>query len=176
MATMEAIRTIYLESDEASVTFASIPQTYKHLQLRGTHRCTQAVGGLALWARLGGNGSIQTSANYHSHMAWGYSSSVYASPSVNQTKFVLYDALHGTSAEGEEYGSFTFDICDYTSTGHDTTVSYISCSSLTHGDKRVLFGTGYWAHSYAVTDIQILPSTANMTRGSEYTLYGIKSS
>ena len=181
MATMEAIKTIYLESDEASVTFASIPQTYKHLQLRGTHRCTHAVGGLALWIRLGGNGSIQTSADYHSHMCWAFSSSVYASTQASQTRFHLYDAMMGVGATGastgaHEYGSFMFDVCDYTVTGHDTTVSYISCASLTHNDKRLLYGTGYWAKSYAVTDIQILPSAGNMIRGSEYTLYGIKSS
>ena len=57
----ELIETQVLGSDVYSITFSSVPQTYKHLQIRLTARCT-ASGSTGDWLSIRFNGD--SSGNY----------------------------------------------------------------------------------------------------------------
>ena len=68
MAVMEAIKTIYLEQDEASIEFLDIPWDYQHLRMQISARST--AGGdnyRIIYMRFGGdwgNDTVDTATNY----------------------------------------------------------------------------------------------------------------
>ena len=182
MAVIEAIATTYLEADAASVTFSSIPATYEHLQIRGTHRADTSptgTGGLAFFIQLGGasDSPVDTGANYSSHHLVGASSSASDGARTGDSYIYIYDMIHGSGVNAAEYATLIMDILDYANTNKNTTVAIHAANALTHGDTRVMFVSGLWDDTEAVTDIKLFSSgSKNLVRGSEYTLYGLNSS
>ncbi len=173
MAVMEAIATQYLEADTASVTFSSIPSTYEHLQVRGSHRSTGSSGGQAFYIEFNG----VSSNTYASHTMVAANSNAMGQRLDSQPYIKIYDGIHGSLALSAEYATILLDVHDYRDTNKNTTVQLQMFDAITYSnDVRATFGTGMWNSTAAVTQIKFTPSNGNLTRGSEYTLYGLKSS
>ena len=64
----ESIATVTLSSSQSSISFTSIPSTYKHLQVRGILRGDRANTGEIVGVQYNGD---TTSANYVSHRLTG---------------------------------------------------------------------------------------------------------
>jgi hypothetical protein len=167
MAIMEAIETVYLEADAASVTFSSIPATYEHLQLRCSLR--DAVMGARSSTDLQFNSD--TGSNYTLHRIHAYGSSKTAAGWASQTKLYAPNAT-GKDASSADYSGVVVDILDYANTNKNTSCQF---RSYVAGVPDVFFESGLWDDTSAVSTITLTGSSV-ITRGSQYTLYGIKSS
>lgn len=174
---MEAIATQYLEADAASITFSGIPGTYEHLQLAGNARCTGTGTSLFNW-HIEFNGSAGTA--YSAHSMQFYDSVKYAKRSTGTAFVTLNSQASGDGIPSMDCGLFMIDILDYANTNKNTTCQTTSGAALTQGASgetvRIAYGSGLWDSTAAVTQIKLTPSSGNVSRGSQFTLYGLASS
>jgi hypothetical protein len=173
MAAIEAIATTYLEADAASVTFSSIPQTYEHLQLRGS--CRMDLSGSmygSLYLQMG-DGSIDTGTNYSTHMMYGAATSTTGGAATGATSINLRATPDGPSTRFPYYGRIVVDLLDYVNTDKNTTTFGV-CG--TGNAEQVALVSGLWDSTAAVDTIKLAPSAGNWFHGSEFTLYGLNSS
>lgn len=150
----------------ASITFSNIPQTYKHLQVRGIARIDggQNRGDLLI------NGDT-TLSNYRFHALYGSGTSA-ASESYSPAADFIYTADSTRTANC--FGATITDILDYTSTTKRKTVR-----SLTGVDTN---GFGYiglessanYNTTAAVTSITLQTRSNNWVQYSTFSLYGCK--
>jgi hypothetical protein len=91
---------------QASITFAGIPQTFSHLQIRGTARSSNgSAGGDSISVSLNGN------TTYRSHYLYGEGSGSAAAGSDTIRNYV--GRAPSASDTASVYGSFVCDILDY---------------------------------------------------------------
>lgn len=153
-------------SSVASITFSSIPSTYKHLQIRGI-MLTASAGG-TVNATLNGD----TAANYSRHRLVGYGTGVDAFGEASISSFRVFGEFAGTGASPIA-AAIVMDILDYSSTNKNKTMR-ISSGVDRNGSGEVQFNSAAWYNSgTAVSSITFTPS-ANFTQYSSFALYGIK--
>ena len=176
MAVIEAIATTYLEADAASVTFSSIPQTYEHLQLRVSSHDSYDASYDILYARF----NSDSGTNYGYHKMEGYATSTNAGGNTGQT-YVWLGAAEGSygATLTTTYGGLIVDILDYANTNKNTTTQSISGVVDPRPTNVVMFSSGLWDDTSAVTQIDlygILSAGGGFVRGTTFTLYGLNSS
>ena len=155
----ESIATVTLSSAN-SVTFSSIPQTYKHLQIRG-------ISNASSWIQLVMNST--TSANYSRHELRGSGSSASADGNGNGD---LIFALGG----GSTYPTaFVMDILDYTSTNKYKTAKTLYGSDQNGSGYVGLTSGAYYSNLNAITSLTFYAyALGNLASGTTLALYGIK--
>jgi len=169
---MEAIQTIYLESDVSSVTFSSLG-SYEHLQLR-----IMTIGNAYNALKNGTfylNGDT-TDSNYHRQYMQGGSSTTFSASSTGSSMWGLVSKADCTP----NYGPAIIDILDYRNTNKNTTVTSFYGSPAAP-NPYLQFVTSVWDNTAAVTSILLCPQGGpeqynGFTRGSSFTLYGLASS
>ena len=113
----ESIATATVTSAVASISFSSIPSTYKHLQIRWVARNGEPYVGS--WAQLTFNGS--TSGYVQDHYLEGDGSSAGAGYQTG-TSWIQLFRPSGSSASANVFGAGVTDILDYTNTNKNKTV------------------------------------------------------
>jgi len=181
MAVIEAIATTYLEADAALIEFTSIPQTYEHLQLRISAKQARVSQSVECTIRLGtGGGAVDTGNNYYSHYMYSYGASTVGAGGGTARAYWkrIGPFVAGASVAGAQYGGGVVDILDYANANKNTTAKSISGSALGGTYPWVNFGSGLWDNTGAVDRIAIAAYnySGDFVRGSEFTLYGLKSS
>jgi len=174
MAVIEAIETVYLEADAASVTFSSLG-SYEHLQLRMNLRTLRASNYETVGIRLNGD----TANNYSTHRMYGTDTSTAAGPETATDRALAAGQMVTTTMDPRTvYGSAIVDILDYRNASKNTTLMFFSANVGTSKDPYVTFGSGLWDATTAVSTILLYPAngSAGFVRGSVFTLYGLKSS
>lgn len=167
----ESIQTVTVGSGgAASVSFTSIPSTYKHLQIRGIARCAASTDRNL---RLFVNGDTNN-ANYKQHWLYGNGSSA---ASENNTISPQIGYLPMSSDTSGIFGATITDILDYTSTNKTKTVRALfgwDGNGSTSG--LVSLGSGFQTSSTsAVSSLTIQMSNgSNLAEFSSFALYGIK--
>jgi hypothetical protein len=164
----ESIQTVTLVSNQPSISFTSIPSTYKHLQIRiraaGTDNTNVRV-------RFNGDGG----SNYSWHSVNGgapYGSNPTASGAGSQSSMMAYDQQLGNSSY---WNVAVADILDYSSTVKAKTMKTVS--GVDNNSGGFLYITsGAWYNSTAVNSITMFPVSNNFFAGSSFALYGIKGS
>jgi hypothetical protein len=176
MAVIEAIETVYLEADVASVTFSSLG-SYEHLQLRcsmKSDRSSSSVDGLQI--DFNDDGHPSTAYSYH----WMRGSSTTASAGgLASGRLRLQNMLADDAGEtpAANFGVAIIDILDYRNANKNTTVMALMGTTGTTLWSTVSFESGLWDNTDAVTKILLdQVNGPNFMRGSEFTLYGLKSS
>ena len=170
MAVIEAIATTYLEAAAASVEFTSIPATYEHLQLRWSARSDRGNTYDQSYFRFNND----LASNYSHHYMSGYASTVVAGGTATQNTIYAY-RLSGSREVAAEFGTTVLDILDYANTNKNTTI--VGTGGILGTYDEVTFYSGLWDSTAAVTSIWLKPyNGSNFPRGSEFTLYGLKSS
>lgn len=158
----ESISTVTVSTAVSSISFTSIPATYKHLQIRGIGKPT-AAGGQELYFTLNGD----TTSNYYSHQLYGNgASAVAASYGTTSNAYITYWS-------GSEFGSFVCDILDYSNTNKNTTTRALGGHDL-NGSGYILLRSGLWMNTSAVSTINLFLSSGNFAQYSQLALYGIK--
>ena len=166
----ESIATVTVSTAVSSISFTSIPSTYKHLQIRGIARTTRTSSGQAT-LRFRINGDDGT--NYSYHRLFGDGSTLTASGEASQSYGYFYFGAT-TSDTSDRFGASVWDILDYTNTSKNTTLRFLGGLD-TNGAGGVGIGSAAWLSTAAVTGITIsIDGAFNFTQYSQFALYGIK--
>jgi hypothetical protein len=160
--------TVVVGSSVPHITFSSIPNTYKHLQIRGLVRTTQNSVQNGCAFQLNGD----TGSNY----AWNqfYTSSG-GTPTAEsyQDNVLRLGELPSANAPAGVFGFVILDIYDYTSTD-----KYTTCHESGGSDRNGtgFLGTNYgvWRNTAVVNSVKLFESSSNWAVGSMFSLYGIK--
>jgi hypothetical protein len=163
----EQIATQILSSNTASVTFSSIPSTYKHLEVRLTHREPSGNNNCDALIRLNGD----TASNYSAHRLRTEGGSV-NSDSLLDT-YIRY-RVPGTNLTGVWEGGI-LSILDYAQTTKNKTTRMLSGYVGGNGHSEVGLYSGSWRNTAAITSITFSSVNGNgIVSGSRFSLYGIK--
>ena len=176
MAIIEAIETVYLEADAASVTFDSVAG-YEHLQLRFSFGSDVPSGD---WKSLTLQFNDDTGSNYTyvQMYAYGTSKTWFGSNSTNTRNGWMSTYDDESVADTYGYGGGVLIIPDYLNANKNTACLEAGGVNNQGGANRGMQGTswGLWDDTAAVTKIKITPQDDSWLRGTVFSLYGIKSS
>ena len=115
---MDALASTTLSTTATSVTFAGIPQGYKHLQIRSIAR-DNAGAGTVTYMKVNFNGDSGSNYSYHRVFGDGSSATADAGSSITQTyaNFAL-----ANSSTTQIMGASIVDILDYNNTSKYKTI------------------------------------------------------
>jgi hypothetical protein len=163
----ESIQTVTVGSGGASsVSFSSIPSTYKHLQVRILTRSTFGANEWPIFVQLNSNGS-----GYAYHLLQGNGSSASAGAEWSASLMQLGDTS-AASGTANSFGVFIMDILDYADTNKNKTGRTLFGYDL-NGSGKVGLRSGLWANTAAVTSLSF-GTGGNFAEYSSFALYGIK--
>lgn len=164
LSSYESISTVTVGSGGASsITFSSIPSTYKHLQIRGISYNTAGQNNLGI--NFNGDGG----ANYTYHALRGDGSSAVAAAGTG----VNYGYLQYDNNTGGTFASRIVDILDYTSTNKNKTVRTLGGWDA-NGSGIVFLQSNLWTNTAAISSISLSYNAGNFAEYSSFALYGIK--
>jgi hypothetical protein len=165
----ESIQTITVGSGGTStVSFTSIPSTYKHLQIRAFWQPVTSIS----WFQFKFN-SDSTGNNYVSHDLRGDGSAAGSSGTRLSGNFA-FASLYGATPATNVFGAAVVDILDYTSTSKYKTLRSLSGTDA-NGSGYVNFISAFWSNTAALTRIDINTNNGqNIAQGSTFALYGVK--
>lgn len=163
----ELIESNILTSSASSVTFSSIPQDYKHLQLRMVTKSDRASSTDFFYLQLNGD----TGSNYARHGLYGTGSSV-SSLAVTSTTAFQVGLLPAASDTNLNYEGSVVDLLDYTNTNKNSTIRALwGQSGLT---SRINLFSGVWMNTNAVSSMTLFPFAGPLKANSRFSLYGIR--
>jgi len=162
----ESIATVTVGSGGSSAaTFASIPSTFQHLQVRFLlANSTYATLDDTRW-RL----NSDTGANYVNHQLRGDGGSASAFAWTGATFSRL--GVHSDSAT--HFTGGVVDILDYADTSKNTTVRSFHGFDQ-NGSGNVLVRSGLWLNTAAISALEISTISGLLAQHSTFALYGIK--
>lgn len=164
----DALATVTVPSGGlASITFAGIPQGYKHLQIRGICLSSSSNNGIA--ARF--NGDSASNYGWHGLEGNGVTTTVQAYSAASQS----YAAI-GYTGDATYPSSFICDILDYSSnTKNKVTETITGNDANASATRYVSFLSGRWLNTAPITSITITHGAGvNLNEYSQIALYGVK--
>lgn len=173
----ELIERVTLSTSTASISFSSIPQTYRHLQIRGIARTT-GTGGYRNGISMRVNGD--SGSNYSFHRLWGYGSGIAGASATSQNTLLQVAFATDDSGLANSFGVSVIDILDYANTNKNKVVRSLTGydNNTTGGSGEqggVVFLSNAWYSTSAVTSLSIYPDNlVNLKQYSSFALYGIK--
>lgn len=172
---MDALATTTVGSTSvAEITFAGIPQGYKHLQVRFIARTDMNSGGA--WSPVSFRFNGDTAANYSVHTLGGQGGSTFSEGYANQTSMTGGFATSNTMTAGT-FGSGVIDILDYTSPTKNKSISLISGDD-SNGNGLVVMQSGAWFSTAAINSITFRlyggGNGSNYLQHTQFALYGVK--
>jgi hypothetical protein len=157
---------------QTTISFTSIPSTYKHLQRRGIGRDAY-TGGTGL-ASLYWKFNSDSGSNYASHRLAGNGSTAYSGSEANATKGDSNMTIFPVAANGgTDYGVFIMDILDYADTNKYKTIRLLAGNDSNSSYNNVGLISGLWRSTSAITQIDFT-TLINFVQYSQIALYGIK--
>jgi hypothetical protein len=161
----ESIATATGTGSSGTITFSSIPSTFKHLQVRFN------AMGTSTSARIYMRFNSDTGSNYNTHCLIGDGSSAFAT-NYSATQMTIAQDGYGINTTYPTVG--IVDVLDYTSTVKNKTIRV-----LTGMDKNASLGevglySGLWRNTSAVNEITVRFDAGNFTTAAQFSLYGIK--
>jgi hypothetical protein len=165
----ESIATANGTGSSGTITFSSIPGTYKHLQIRGILKNTN--GGAyddPTYMRFNGD----TGSNYSYHSLYGNGSGANASGAASQTSITAY----GTPANNftNIWGGAIIDILDYANTNKYKTTRWLNGFDSNTSTGSINLASGNWRSTSAITSISFITAAGNWATNTTLALYGIK--
>jgi hypothetical protein len=157
--TYTALATVTLTSSASSVTFSSIPATYRDLVV-----VVLALGSTTIEGRFRFNGD--TGNNYNFVNMAGDGTNTSSANQANRASGVVSSLAKATTTARLQ---MSLSIQDYSATDkHKTVISRADAA----GTGTEAF-TNRWANTAAITSVQILTDTGNWASGSTFALYGV---
>ena len=152
-----------------SITFTSIPDTYKHLQIRAIGKSARSTTSSFLITVNGDSGS-----NYAWHFFWGDGGGSTTSGAEASATFIRVINFIGT-ATANNFSAEVIDVLDYGSTSKNKTFRIIGGGD-SNGAGGVHLQSGVWRNNTnAITSLTFTPSDSeNFQPNSQFALYGIK--
>lgn len=164
----ESIATVTVGSGgSSSITFSSIPSTYKHLQVRAIAKAT--TGNPEMQMQL----NSVTSASYTRHRLLGDGASVSATGTTGISNIPML-GNSGLPTATSTFGVFIIDILDYLDTNKYKTIRVL-CGQDSNGSGNVDFTSGlFLPNTNAISSISFALSSSTFVQYSSFALYGIK--
>jgi hypothetical protein len=158
------LATVTLGSSASSVTFSSIPATYRDLVLVATANSTNS-GFTDVAFRFNGD----TGTNYSRVGMYGGVNPVSSFTNLEGRGFLSF--INGTTVGTNSFTPSVSTFMDYSATDKHKTGLH------RHGmaTDNVLAAATRWASTAAVTSLFIFPTSGNFNTGSTFNLYGIAS-
>jgi hypothetical protein len=156
---------------QATVSFSSIPSTYKHLQIRCISR-SAGSGGSFLNLRVN---SDNTLSNYARHLLYGDGGGTAGAAASTGSTITNIGKIPDSSNTAGIFAGTVIDILDYASTNKNKTIRSLSGFDA-NGSGEVDFNSILWMNSgTAISSIQLTTySGSNIAQYSSFALYGIK--
>ncbi len=165
----ELISTAYGTGSSGTITFSSIPSTYKHLQVRWVANC--GTGGSEL-LRMRMNGD--TASNYVAHHIEANGTAV-SSYWTGAADHILIAELAATSTGPDYFSSGVTDILDFASPSKFKTTRTLYGKVPSSGVKLITLRSGLWRSATATSSIELSSAYGgNFASTSRFSLYGIK--
>jgi hypothetical protein len=165
---MDALATVTLSSTAATITFAGIPQGYKHLQIRAITRATQAAGGTDIRITF----NSDSGSNYSWHHLYGNGSAASATSGSSATYIRNMNNVDGSYSN--TFSAAIYDILDYASTSKAKTLRCLSGFDA-NGDGHVKLLSGAWYNSSTgITSIDFTTPGTTFAANTTFALYGVK--
>jgi len=159
----DALATVTLSSATSTITFAGIPSTYKHLQIRGLQKMTTATR----WGWVQFNGDAGAN-QYTYHTFQGNGSSASSGGGGFGTSYGR------VTLADPQFGGAIFDILDYANTSKIKVIRSLWGTDL-NGSGYVGMNSSAWNNTAAITSITIgCEGSDTYTQYSQFTLYGVK--
>jgi hypothetical protein len=157
---------------QATITFSSIPATFKHLQIRAIARTDRAGtfdGGYVQF------NSDTTLSNYTLHILSGTGSAATSEGySTTSGAGLQTPTTGGNTMLANTFGSFVMDILDYANTSKYKTIRSIGGFE-DNTSARIQLVSGAWLNTAAITSITLdVVQGTNYKEYSSFALYGIK--
>jgi hypothetical protein len=150
---------------QSSVTFSSIPQTYKHLQIRALWNTP--VGDQSMLITYNGVGG--TSYASHGIQGNGASTSVFGGSS--QARWETFYDGNNNSNSSAKVG--ILDIIDYTNTNKNKT-SRLLWGADYNGAGMISLASCLFSSTNAISSITFQPFSTSFAQHSRFALYGIR--
>ena len=147
----------------ATITFSSIPATYKHLQIRAISKGAGSTSN----ATFQFNGDTGT--NYSYHILYGNGSSG-AAVGGGSNAFIY---LGTQSVTTNTFSTEIIDILDYSSTNKNKTVRAL-CGYENNSAGEIGIFSGAWFNSSTAISSVTFSLSSNFQQYSSFALYGIK--
>lgn len=171
----ESIATLNGTGSSATITFSSIPSTYKHLQIRFIAKTTSTAGSdFPLDMRF----NSDTASNYPHHELWGDGTTAQGNGAAATTRIVLSSRIPDSfSSWSNTFEVGVIDIHDYASTSKYKTARAIlgkNINTTAAQDQEIKLKSGLWMSTSAINSISFITSGSNWTTTTQFALYGIK--
>jgi hypothetical protein len=169
-ASYDSIATGIGTGSNDTITFSSIPSTYKHLQIRWMSRS----GRLIDFDTIRGKFNSDSGTNYTEfHKLTGNGSTVSSSVGTTSNTNFLVGTNSGISISTANYGTGITEILDYTNTNKYKTIRTITGIDQ-NGSGEMSLVSGLWMSTAAISSITIETVTGNFGTGTSFALYGIR--
>ena len=162
----ELISTSFGTGSSGVITFTSIQQDYKHLQIRYTAKNTSNGGNINLTM------NDVTSGVYTRHLLRGNGNGVASPAGITSATFISIINTISVSTTANSFGAGVVDILDYTSTTKNKTVRALY--GLVDDSTRIVLLSGLYAQTTAVSSLTLTAGANNFTSASRFSLYGIR--
>lgn len=167
LSSYESIATATGTGSSGTITFSSIPSTFKHLQVR-VHAIATAYSGTGGYVRFNGD----TATNYAYHYLSGTGASVLAGGVATQSSMqVLMNnavGLHNTSGNAA-----IIDVLDYVSTSKNKTLRVLEGVDI-NGNGDIAINSGVWLSTSAINSLTLYLGSGSFATSTTIALYGIK--
>jgi hypothetical protein len=164
----DALSTVTVPSGgAASVTFAGIPNNYKHLQIRCLTKSSLAGPSSAIGVQFN---SVTTGYFNHGIYGDGASAAAYATTSSNNAGSLF---IAGSSTTNM-FGAGIIDVLDYASSDKNKTIRILSGADF-NGSGQVRFASGSFASTSPITSFTLLDvNGGTLSQFSQFALYGVR--
>jgi len=164
----ESIATATGTGSSGTITFSSIPATYKHLQIRLLARSTQVATSVSASIQCNGD----TGSNYARHTLNGDGATATSNSSSTAVSMTLF-RITGASVTANIMGTGIVDIQDYQSTTKYKTFRSISGED-ENGAGSIRLQSGLWQSTSAINSLNVFLASDSFTTTTVVALYGIK--
>lgn len=151
---------------DLTITFSSIPSTYKHLQIRAIALSTS--DSVPVLLRF----NSDTGSNYSWHALHGQGSVAGSNAGTSASSIITtLNANRGLNASNP--WGYVIDILDYADTNKFKTVRALHGADY-NGSGEVNFTSGNWRNTNAISTITMSMASSGFNQYSSFALYGIK--
>jgi hypothetical protein len=158
-------------SGVSTVTFSSIPSTYKALQIRFTGRLASGSGGSNYNTYMTFNSD--SAANYTWHAIRGTGASALGYSATGRNYIDIEETMPDNAVTANIFGGALVDIHDYASTTKNKTVRAIGGTANSGG--TIWLSSSVWLNTSAINTIYLYNNAgANFATGTTFALYGVK--
>ena len=168
----ESIATVTVGAGgSSSISFSSIPSTYKHLQIRAISRTNRGDTNDFMTVRF----NSDSSSVYAYHSLYGTGATAAANDTGTTTGTPWSGATAGGNATASMFGAAIWDILDYENTNKYKTLRLLSGTDQNGTTGRLYFQSNLWQSTSAITTVTIIPTYGtSFTQYSHFALYGVK--